>query len=88
MGKSASAHRGRRPCPCFRPPKRWAYGPWNEISLQTEGNESFQQAVDRLCTPTRSFYDDFHIPQYFYRLPGGKLLGESKVTKAGVTYEN
>ena len=58
------------------------------ISIQTQGNENFQQAVDRVCTPTRSFYADFYIPQYFYRLPGGKLLGKTKITKAGVASGN
>ena len=42
-------------------------------------NESVQAAAKRVCKPNSTFFTKAKLPRYYAELPGGKLLGESKL---------
>ena len=57
---------------------------WPRSFLFREGDETIQEAVDRSCKPRRDFFDTIDFPRYITQMPGGKPLGQSKLTMTGI----
>ena len=62
--------------------KKTRYSPGGMISIKQ--GESGQQAVNRACQPSSSFFSSAVLPKYLARLPGGKPLGTSTINDSGV----
>ena len=57
---------------------------WPGSFLFLKGDETIQEAVDRSCKPRRDFFDTIDFPRYITQMPGGKPLGQSKLTMTGI----
>lgn len=52
--------------------------------IRRQGEETVEEAVERICGPDPDFFTESKLPQNLATLPNGKPLGSSNVTENGI----
>jgi hypothetical protein len=60
------------------------FGPMEHDIIHRRGDETGQQAVDRLCTANPRFFTEWSLPTSHAQLPSGKPFGRSVISEQGV----